>query len=90
MDQAGAVQHTMEGILEEYQKNRIELKGDIRTNLARSLAKKMAVKHGKQLQEEEMNALIDDLFACRMPYQSPAGKPTVQLLGMDELSEKFK
>lgn len=90
MDGKESLQHIMEGILEEYQKNRIEAKGDIRTNLARSLAKKMAVRHGKTLQEEEMKALIENLFACRMPYQTPAGKPTVQLLGLDELSEKFK
>jgi DNA mismatch repair protein MutL len=85
-----SMQHVMEGMLEQFQKNRIELKGDNRSNLARSLAKKMAVKYGMALKDEEMNALTEDLFACRMPYQSPAGKPTVQLLGMDELSEKFK
>ncbi len=90
MDGKESVQYIMEGILEDYQINRIEAKGDIRISLARSLAKKMAVRHGKTLQEEEMKALIENLFACRMPYQSPTGKPTVQLLGLDELSEKFK
>ncbi len=90
MDGKESVQHIMEGILEDYQINRIQAKGDIRTSLARTLAKKMAVRHGKTLQDEEMKALIENLFACRMPYQSPAGKPTVQLLGLDELSEKFK
>ncbi|MFO7998611.1 MAG: hypothetical protein R6U86_06475, partial [Bacteroidales bacterium] len=84
------LQEVIEGILEHYMKNKVELKDDIKTNLARSISKKMALKHGSPLSEEEMNALTEDLFACQMPYQSPAGKPTVRLLDMDELSGKFK
>lgn len=84
------MQEIVDGMLENFLINRTALEGDVRLNLVRSLAKKMSVKHGKGLKDEEMNALTESLFACRMPYQSPSGKPTVQLLGLDELAEKFK
>jgi DNA mismatch repair protein MutL len=89
-DDPQGLQEMMEGLLEQFQKNRMEIRDDIATNLARSLAKRLSLKYGKVLGQEEMGALTEDLFACSMPYQSPAGKPTVRLLTMEELGEKFK
>ncbi len=86
----GALQHIVEGIVEQYREFDTKLKVDAQTNIARSMAKRLSLKHGKPLVEEEMSALVDALFACQMPYQSPAGKPTVVILGMEELSLKFK
>ncbi len=84
------LQLIMESILENFKKNDASIKLDTKVNLARSLAKSLSVKTGKPLSTEEMNALTDELFSCEMPYQTPAGKPTLHMLGMDEIGDKFK
>jgi DNA mismatch repair protein MutL len=84
------LQKVIESILENFKKNSIDIKLDTRVNLARSLAKSLSVKHGKTMNDEEMNALTDDLFSCEMPYQTPSGKPTLSTLSLDELADKFK
>jgi DNA mismatch repair protein MutL len=85
-----SVQDLIEGMMEQYKKNRIELKNDHQTNLARSLAKKLSLKPAKAMGEAEMSAFADALFACQIPYQSPAGKPIISILSLEELSEKLK
>jgi DNA mismatch repair protein MutL len=80
----------LEGLIENYKQNLLELRSDKRENLARSMAYNMAVKSGKTLTQEEMNNLIDELFACKMPYSTPAGKPTVTTFSLDDLDKRFK
>lgn len=80
----------LEGLLENYKQNLQELKSNKRENLARALARNMAVKSGKPLSQEEMNGLIDELFACKMPYSTPAGKPTITTFSMEDLDKRFK
>jgi DNA mismatch repair protein MutL len=36
-----------------------------------------------------MTQLIDELFACDLPYSAPNGKPTLITLGLDELQKRF-
>lgn len=85
-----ALQDVMEGIIENYQKNKLELKDDTRMNVLRAMAKRLSIKHGKHLSEEEMAALANSLFACEMPQHTPAGKPVLQIVTNDELSARFK
>ena len=80
----------LEGLLENYKQNLQELRSNKRENLARSMAKNMAIKSGKLLSQEEMNVIIDELFACQMPYVTPAGKPTITTFSMDDLDKRFK
>ncbi len=80
----------LESILENFKKNSVEVKLDTHVNLARAMARSLAVKHGKALTLEEMNALTDDLFSCELPYQTPSGKPTLTILSMDDVGDKFK
>ncbi|HRG52776.1 MAG TPA: DNA mismatch repair endonuclease MutL [Bacteroidia bacterium] len=80
----------LEGLLENYKQNLQELRSNKRENLARSMAKNMAIKSGKPLSQEEMNVIIDELFACQMPYVTPAGKPTITTFSMDDLDKRFK
>jgi len=58
--------------------------------LAKTLAKKLAVKRGKRLQQQEIDSIIENLFACRIPDASPDGKPTMIMLAFEELNRKFK
>ncbi|MES2395928.1 MAG: DNA mismatch repair endonuclease MutL [Bacteroidota bacterium] len=80
----------LEGLIENYKQNLQELKSNKRENLARSMARNMSIKSGKALTQEEMNNLIDELFACKMPYSTPSGKPTISTFSIDELDKRFK
>lgn len=80
----------LEGLIENYKQNLLELKSEKRENLARSMARNMAIKSGKSLTQEEMNKLIDELFACKMPYSTPSGKPTITTFSSDDLDKRFK
>jgi DNA mismatch repair protein MutL len=59
------------------------------TALAASFACKAAVRAGDLLNESEMAALFDQLFATRNPYSCPHGRPTVVRIPRDELDRKF-
>lgn len=45
--------------------------------LAKSMAKKIAIKSGQDLSQEEMSELCIQLFNCDKPLVSPGGKPTL-------------
>lgn len=80
----------LEGLLENYKQNLLDLKSDKRENLARSMARSTAIKSGKVLTQEEMHSIIDELFACTMPYSTPSGKPTITTFLSDDLDKRFK
>ena len=63
---------------------------DDNINIARSMAKRMAVAYGKILKPEEMESIISDLFACHTSEYSPDGTRIVKLLKIDEIDELFK
>ncbi len=84
------LQDIVEGIIEQVQKNRLDLKLDMRTNVLRSMAKRLAIRHGKALSYEEMTTIVDSLFACDMPQQSPGGKPVLSIIANEELLARFK
>lgn len=80
----------LEGLLENYKQNLQDLKSDKRENLVRSMARNLAIKSGQPLNQEEMNNLIDELFACKMPYSTPFGKPTISTFSLEDLDKRFK
>ncbi|MDQ3191494.1 MAG: DNA mismatch repair endonuclease MutL [Bacteroidota bacterium] len=80
----------LEGAIENYKTNISELKLDKKDSLCRAMAKRIAIKAGRNLSEDEMRNLVDELFACNIPYSSPNGKPTVTTISLDELEQKFK
>jgi DNA mismatch repair protein MutL len=58
--------------------------------LAKSMAKKLSIKRGKKLHQDEMDSLIENLFSCKVPGASPDGKPTMLVISFDELNKKLK
>ncbi|MDH5475073.1 MAG: DNA mismatch repair endonuclease MutL [Cyclobacteriaceae bacterium] len=86
---SGNEKSLFEGLVEQYKWNTAELSLSRNENLARSLAKRSAVKIEKRLQPEEMNAIIDQLFACSNPNYTPDGTPTFVVLGMDQIDNFF-
>ncbi|MGZ3750320.1 MAG: DNA mismatch repair endonuclease MutL [Mucilaginibacter sp.] len=80
----------LEHLLEGFKNNLSILKLDKRDNLARSLARNGAIKTGTRLSLEEMNLLIDQLFACQMPNLALNGKPVISTFTLNELAERFE
>lgn len=84
-----SVRDVIDELLEEYSSSG-NLSGSKRQEkLAQAMARKAAIPYGKVLQHEEMTQLIDELFACDLPYTAPNGKPTLITLGLDELEKRF-
>ena len=83
------VKKVLEGLLEQFKMNESELKLERHENLATSMARSASIKSGKKLGQEEMKVLVDELFACDMPYSLANGKPTIVTLDLDELNNQF-
>lgn len=83
------VQQLIEGVLENYKMNKANLKIDKINNLARSMARNLSLKPNKVLSYEEMQALVDDLFACNAPGISPSGKPVIVNISSEEIERRF-
>jgi DNA mismatch repair protein MutL len=58
--------------------------------VARSLAKRASTKAGTSLTNEEMNMLIDELFACKEPNYAPDGKACLATLSLQQLFELIR
>ncbi len=58
--------------------------------LALSMAKSLSIKAGKALKQDEMNILINQLFACKQSEISPEGKKILEIVPIEELHKFFK
>jgi DNA mismatch repair protein MutL len=79
-----------EGLLEQFKKNKSELAIPVKENLARSLAKRASIKAGQKLSKEEIDALIQGLFACSTPNFSPDGNTTFFIFDTSKIESYFK
>lgn len=78
-----------EHLIEGFKNSQQELKLDKRDALARSMAKNSAIKAGTTLGQQEMNTLIEELFACKTPNFSIGGRPVIQTIALTEIAQKF-
>lgn len=78
-----------EELLEQYKINKSELSLPKNENLARALAKRTAIRPGVKLTSEEMNALIDNLFACSTPNFAPDGRLIIFILDLNKIESFF-
>lgn len=79
----------LETLLEQFRQNN-DLQLDVRDNLARSMARSAAIRRGAPLTVPEMESLIDRLFACEMPYKSPAGRQCFVTFELEDLARRFE
>jgi DNA mismatch repair protein MutL len=63
---------------------------ELRDDVLSVMACHPAVKVHRHLDRQEMEALIHDLFTCRMPHTCPHGRPTVIYLPLDDIMKMFK
>lgn len=63
---------------------------DARKRVACALARSSAGKGARRLQKEEMQSLVDQLFACESTYTTPGGKRCFITIDIAELERKFQ
>ena len=76
-------------IIDHYMANR-EKSSSYMENLAASFACHAAVKAGDSLTMEEMQVLVNRLFATKHPYYCPHGRPIIVQLSLEELDQRFE
>lgn len=67
----------------------VENFSDPQMRFAAAFACGSALKAGQKLTHEEMNALLNNLFATKNPYSCPHGRPTLVRISLDELRRRF-
>lgn len=80
----------LEHLIEGFKNNQSALRLNKRESLARALARNTSIKSGLALSSEEMNQLIDELFACETPNISLSGKPVISTFTLEELLQRFE
>ena len=83
-----SAQQLIELLIEEYKQTENAVKGNARERIALSMARASAIDYGKMLTIEEMQHLVDELFACENPNYTPTGKKILAILNTSEF-EKF-
>ncbi len=86
---AGNEVRIVEDLLAVYKEHNQHSDIDSRDALAKMYSCKAAVKAGDSLTEQEMRSLLDQLFATKIPYVCPHGRPIVLKISIDELDRRF-
>lgn len=88
--QTGNEKELFEGLIEQFKVNQSELALPLQENLARALARRASIKTGQPLVREEMQALVDSLFACSTSNYAPDGKPTFFIFELNKIESYFR
>ncbi|HUQ66485.1 MAG TPA: DNA mismatch repair endonuclease MutL [Flavitalea sp.] len=80
----------IENLLEQFKHFSNDLKFSKREKLIRALAQQQAIKSGMPLTTAEMNALVQDLFACSQPGVTAGGSPTYIEFHKEYINSLFK
>ncbi|MFT3890173.1 MAG: DNA mismatch repair endonuclease MutL [Anaerolineales bacterium] len=79
----------LRALVEDFEEDEAPLQNEIEAKLAARVCKRMAVKAGQALSNEEQRALLNDLEACDSPRTCPHGRPTMIHLSVDMLERQF-
>ena len=79
----------LRALVEDFEEDETPLQNEIEAKLAARVCKRMAVKAGQALSNEEQRALLTDLEACDSPRTCPHGRPTMIHLSVDMLERQF-
>ncbi len=74
--QQGNEKVAIDALLEQYKHFSSDVKFSKREKLVRAMAYQQSIKPGKSLTAQEMEALLQDLFACAQPNTTAGGYPT--------------
>jgi DNA mismatch repair protein MutL len=81
-------QKILENLLEQY-KNEVDVSLNNAERIAASMARSAATRRGTPLSIREMMELIDQLFACAMPFKSPNGRNCFISYSIEDLTKQF-
>lgn len=87
---SGEIKNFIDSLLEDYKKSRTDPKDEQRIKLARIIAGRTESKAGKTLKPEEMQQIIDELFACKVPETAPDGSKILKILQLAEIDKLLK
>jgi len=79
----------LRALIEDFEEDETPLQNEIEAKLAARVCKRMAVKAGQALSNEEQRTLLTDLEACDSPRTCPHGRPTMIHLSVDMLERQF-
>jgi len=79
----------LRALVEDFEEDETPLQNEIEKKLAARVCKRMAVRAGMSLTNEEQRALLTDLEACDSPRTCPHGRPTMIHLSVDLLERQF-
>jgi DNA mismatch repair protein MutL len=74
----------------DYFKENQDKQFNLQEKMAAAFACKNAIKSGETLNQSEMHAIVDRLFACESPYFCPHGRPVIITMDIEEFDRKFK
>ncbi len=86
---SGAEGKIIQDLLDMYREYQQRGQMDSRDTLAKSYSCKAAIKAGDKMNEMEMRSLLNQLFATKLPYVCPHGRPVVLKISIDELDRRF-
>lgn len=79
----------LRALVEDFEEDESPLQNEVEARLAARVCKRLAVKGGQTLTNEEQRALLTDLEACQSPRTCPHGRPTMIHLSVDMLEKQF-
>ncbi len=79
----------IERLLEEYKNSPVDARLKVKEKIALSLAKASAIDYGTDISQEQIDQLIDNLFACATPNFSPDGKRVLTIFPTSDIEKSF-
>jgi len=80
----------VERLLEEYKNSPIDARKKAKEQIATSLAKASSLDYGTDLKQEEIDQLIDQLFACATPNFTPDGRKVLTIIPTVDIEKRFQ
>ncbi|MBN2636815.1 MAG: DNA mismatch repair endonuclease MutL [Prolixibacteraceae bacterium] len=80
----------VERLLEEYKNSPVDARKKAKEQIASSLAKASSLDYGANLKQEEIDQLIDQLFACATPNYTPDGKKVLTIIPITDIEKSFQ
>ncbi len=84
------VDKVVENLLADFKNTEQKAGKTLHEKLARSLSRTSAIGYGKELNREEMQEIVDKLFACESPNYSPTGKNVIHIVPLENIEQRFK
>ena len=79
----------LRALVEDFEEDETPLQEELEARIAARVCKRMAVKAGQALSNDEQRALLTDLENCDSPRTCPHGRPTMIHLSVDMLERQF-